>query len=842
MKYQKKQEMKKKVLAIIALIMALIMILSLIAPFTIFAAPVTEVTTSVVKSNDGAETDVDDTIGSLESFGKDRFTVELQAGFDENYIVKKGMPVRGVVTNRGDAFHGEVQIKAYTRTSYANKEYAIYYQKLDLEQGASKSIDMEVTMGSIHEYLEISLVDAKGNKVYQDYSFLTAKDPNTIMIGVLSDSPQDLKYLNNLHLAQMPEDFMDDAEIYQNELSKNYDFPVFLDESTFPNTIGIMNSFSALVVDDFDFSVLTQAQKDALHQWVLEGGTLMVGTGVTAQKTLRGLDFLSDIKVADVTEGAELEGISGEVSLAQLSGERLANLSLENVNGIFSVVEEGKGLIVLSDFSLSAAPMAGQSATLDLLQKALKQAASQSFEVDIYGDDRYYNQAQYIAGDFPPFEMGSISLIIGAIIVYILITGPILYFILKKKDRREKGWIIIPIVAFVFMGLVFFLAQNSTYKNGIINTVSYVEMQEGSNIATAEIGMALKASGKGDVTFTSDEKIPLAVNLEEDHYYGSDTQKEKCAYRILCGDTTEVKFPDTSSWQTQYFNTQKSINLGGNIESTVVMKDGGFVGEIINHTNVDFYHVVLLFNGYLQDFGSLKAGETLEVNISSEKVAQGDQIFSNGYYYQEFRDKVHSGEVTRYEAYLKYMEQDMQNQFYDYQVNTDLIPVTFFGYSDTPILNGERKINGNQVLENNITMYQQDFPLELSKQEEFEVELKGIVDAPIKFDHYENDGGDSIYPFEDSDFYVEYDIPDDIRVDRMEIDVEAPNDELVPQKIELFNEETQEWDEVVLYERVSVEKYVGEDNVVKMRMHCLKERESGVPKLLIQGGGLFAGN
>ena len=51
MKYQKKQEVKKKIFAIIALLMALIMILSLIAPFTIFAAPVDqEVTAEAVGS------------------------------------------------------------------------------------------------------------------------------------------------------------------------------------------------------------------------------------------------------------------------------------------------------------------------------------------------------------------------------------------------------------------------------------------------------------------------------------------------------------------------------------------------------------------------------------------------------------------------------------------------------------------------------------------------------------------------------------------------------------------------------------------------------------------------
>lgn len=842
MNYHKKQELKKKVLAIIALILAMIMVLSLIAPFTIFAAPISKSATTVAVSNNGDEAEVDDTVASLKSFGKDQFSVELQAGFDGKYIVKRAMPVQGVVTNHGEAFHGEVQIKAYMRETRLNKEYAIYYQKLDLEQGASKAIEMEANMGSIYKYIEVSLVDEKGNKLYQDYVFLTAKDPNTLMIGVLSDSAQDLKYLSNIHLAQMAEEVMEDEEMYRRELNKNYDFPVFLDENTFPSSIGIMESYSALIIDDFDASVLTKAQLDALHQWVLEGGTLAVGTGASAQKTLRGLSFLSDIKTEGITTISELRGVTGDIALAQLRGENLSDLWGDRESELFSVVSMGEGHVVLSHFSLSATPMAGQSATLDMLQEALKQVAAQSFTVNVYEYNRYYDRLRYIAGDFPPFAMSSISFIIGAIVVYILITGPLLYFILKKRDKREKGWVLIPAISLVFMGLVFFLAQSSSYKNGMINTVAYVSMQEGSTMASADIGMALKSSGKGDVTLTSDEKIPLNINMDEDYYYNMEgTKKEKCAYRILCGDTTEVKFPDTPSWATQYIRTQHSVDLGGNVESTVVMKDGKFVGEIINHTNVDFYHVVLLLNDYVQEFDQLKAGQTLEVDIRTKDLVDADQVFYGGNY-QDVRTKVANGEITRNEAYLSYMEQDLLREFYVYQDNSELIPVTFFGFSESPILGGEKKINGNQVLENNLTIYMQNFSLELSKQEEFEVGLNGTVDSSSKFDNYKYNYGAGIYSFDDAEFNVTYTIPEGIRIDRMEIQVLSNRGESIPNDIKIFNNKTQVWDEISLKKPVDAENYVDESNCVKLSMYCLKEREWGVPELLIQGGGLFVEN
>lgn len=840
MKYQKRQELKKKGLAIIALIMAFAMILSLLAPFTIFAAPVIQPATTVAVTNE-EENQSETSLNSSESFGKDLFSVELQAGFDGNYIVRKAMPVRGVITNKGEAFHGEVQIKAYTRGVESDKEYAIYYQKLDLEQGASKSIDMEVSMGNINQYFEVSLVDANGNKVYQDNIFLTAKEFSTVMIGVLGESTQDLKYLSNLHLAQVSEEDMKDIERYEVESSKNHDLPVFLDEKTFPNSIGVMNSFSVFIADDFDFSVLTKQQSDVLQQWVLEGGTLVVGTGATAQKTLKGLDFLTNIKVTGVTKVSELQGVTGEIPLAQLSGDGLTDLNLPNAEKAFSVVETGKGHVVISHFSLSASPMAGKDAVLNMLQEALRQTAPQSFIVNLYEGDMDYDNLRYIAEDFPPFEMSSIYLIIGAIAVYIIIAGPLLYLFLKKKDKREKGWIIVPILSVVFMGMVFLLAQGSTYKNGLINTIGHVEMQEGSSVTKADIGVAIKSSGKGDVVYTSDEKIPVDVNLDE-YYHNGVIQKERCAYRLLCGDTTEITFPDSQSWGTQYFKTQKSVDLGGNVESTVAMKDGKFTGEIINHTNVNFYHVVLMLGGSLCEFDALGAGETLAVDINMEDLTKEQEIIYGGYNYEEIREKVNSGEMTRNEAYLRSMERDLQQQIYNDQESTDLIPVTFFGYSDAPILSGDKKVNGKQVLENNVVLYHQDFPLELSKQKEFQIELRGTVDAQLKFERYEYGFGDSLYPYEDGDFHISYTMPEGVRIDQMEFQAVAEKEVLAPDNIKLLNRKTREWDEVSLDKPMNAQNYVDESNLMEISMHCLQERETAIPELLIQGGGLFAGN
>ncbi len=56
---------------------------------------------------------------------------------------------------------------------------------------------------------------------------------------------------------------------------------------------------------------------------------------------------------------------------------------------------------------------------------------------------------------FPSFEV-SVSYMLIVIILYILIIGPILYFILKKIDKREQAWWIIPIMS-VALSIVLFI-------------------------------------------------------------------------------------------------------------------------------------------------------------------------------------------------------------------------------------------------------------------------------------------------------------------------------------------------------------------------------------------------
>lgn len=147
MKYHQKQKLKQKIFAVIALVIALIMVLSLLTP--VFAAAPNTQTVTAVTNTDVAEPTPEQEQEKI--IGGDHFVLDLQMGFDNSYIVEKVTPMTATLTNNGEAFQGEFQVKVYTyeNTDSGFQKYALYSQKLELPEGATKQVSMEFELHPI---------------------------------------------------------------------------------------------------------------------------------------------------------------------------------------------------------------------------------------------------------------------------------------------------------------------------------------------------------------------------------------------------------------------------------------------------------------------------------------------------------------------------------------------------------------------------------------------------------------------------------------------------------------------------------------------------------------------
>lgn len=847
MKYHQKQKWKQRIVAIIALLIVVIMVLGTILP--VFASQAVNAV-STVQTTEGEEEEP--TIPLEQEVGGEKFEMQVTAGFDGAYLVEHTAPLVATVTNLGEGFHGELHAKAYIQNETDSVEYAIYSHVLDLEQGNTKTLHMHLPMNTIVKALEITLVNDAGTVIYRKNVPMQAKREDTVLVGVLSEQPQTMQYW---------------SEFQANDVEKKSSFTCFLDETIFPTDEEVMRNFRAIVIDDFDTKRLSDVQRKTLQNWVSNGGLLLLGTGPQANKVLSGLDFVN----------VTIEGNGSVQTVPQISGEGLAlssamqtvNIQGEKLqstrNPLLSKLRYGGGNVLIHHFALGLTPFADLQGNTSLLAYWYDEIVPHAF----VQEDNGYNSLEYIATSMPPFSSGIVYLIFGGIIIYILLVGPVTYYLLKKKDKREKGWIYIPAMSLVFLLIMFVVAKNSPYQSNMFHSVASVEMKEDTPIADAEVYMSMKSPNKEELQFETEENIPIQQTNAR-HYHGNQQRNAVCQYKVLYDqEKTNITFYELGTWQTHTVTANTTLNLGGNVDCDIVFDDKTVTGSVTNHTNVDFVDAILGVGNFFVKVGELPAGETVQINHKIEP----EQL--NGTYYREQMDMalygsdaaghplnamtlVHNGTISTQEGFRLKREEELVSEIVeltdrkrDAEIGWDNKQeiCQFYGFTENPVFGGNKYINGKPVAESSINIYYQTFTRDLSKVKAFDLPFTVLPsmqdynnnDVTLSYDKWENTCSLSNDTEQVAEAILPYTIGQDVRVDTIQFYLE---NEMytngITESAKIYNNKTQQWEELKDSPYTPATDYLNEQGQIQIKVFVQEQGYIQVPKLRVKGGGLYA--
>lgn len=836
MKYHQKQKLKQKIFAVIALVIALVMVLSLLTP--VFAA---ETTTQTVTAVDTAEPAAEPEQGK--DVGSDRFGLDLQVGFDNDYIVEKVTPLTATLTNKGEAFQGEFQVKVYTyeNTDSGFQKYALYSQKLELPEGATKQVSMELALNTVRRNMEVSLVDEGGNVVFQKNVPVDALSPETVAVGVLSEQPAQVQYLAGMNLSEETSVF-------------------FLDRDTFPESENVMDNFKVLIIDDFDTATLGDAQKKSLKNWVDNGGLLVLGTGVQAQKVLSGLDFVDvslngtqSVSRVSAPDGTALS-LAAPLTAAGISAEKASVKWEANGISLSSLISYGGGHVLIHHFALGLAPFANmpqQTEVLEGLCSGLYDAGGDGVGTEIA------NQLRYAANSFPSVAGNSMIAIFVVVGIYIVLAGPVMYMVLKKKDRRELGWITIPVLSVVFLGVVFLLAGRSTFQNGQISTRAIVEMEEGSTIGEAQIAMAVKVPGSGDVNLQSELPIPMQPQVDNGWYDGNG-KTEELDYKVTTGDGTNIVFYDNMAWETNYASASTTLELGGSVTSNVTFDGEKVVGTVTNGTSVNFMDAYLKLDYVYIPLGELPAGETIDISydLSEENINDryGERLSNlmagDGI---TIWDLVQNGTITEEKGYTLLREQDLmeilnnwntsgQNQWENSQITYE-----FFGFSDMPIFDSVKYLNGKPAKESYLSMFHTVGSKDLSHEKSFDLPftiLPEVTDQAVNYgvyyDNWNNFCEVNNYMDAQQEVVLQYAVGEGVRIDEIQFAFDENYSSGMYADPQVYNAKTGQWEDFVETPYTPGEDYINEERVVQFKMYLEPGVYIHAPRMRVKGGGLYA--
>ena len=532
-----------------------------------------------------------------------------------------------------------------------------------------------------------------------------------------------------------------------------------VEASEVPDDINVMYGFDILIVSGFDTSTLSEKQSGVLEKWVGDGGTLILGTGldwkkvyaplplglkkfeVTGTKSVTPPNELIDFSGADFSDDAKLDIVTGKIGFEYLKSttadgtteaagtstaskaatEETSDAALVNIfkndviignaeNAIVTKYVLNSGLIVFLSFDPAMEPLAGWSGKEAFWRNLLAQSIANGF-VREEGSGYYYvrsntDSAFNLTSQVPQDKEPPFTFMFITIAVYIVIIGPLMYILLKRKDRRDLNWIVIPAASLICLTFIYFVGFSTRYSTAVLNTASIITLNTEKQSMEVQTSMGVFNNKRGDLalTYSNDSNIEFDVAASDSRTYTSysngNEPEATTVSKVVLSEPVKYELYDVSMWESKNIQASKSEAFSGKLIESVLIKDGKFKAVIKNTTQYELLDAFLTIGSNFISAGDILPDQekTIEAAFDSQSVYKSFQAYLNAMYGRsyyssnsavpdDYREKLRKRNAVDTLLYNKYNSiknksgiglyaLNYQDMGYDLEIN-DEIPVTY---------------------------------------------------------------------------------------------------------------------------------------------------------------------
>lgn len=548
---------------------------------------------------------------------KNRLEMNVEVGFNGKAKQNSGFPVSITITNQKEDFSGDLVVTV--PRDYQSIGNIV--MPIDIATGSTKEINfsipsfvMESYQGAPNQRMQFfHLYEGgwkKGKKVKIDSSLKLQPRyfaDNQSVIGIVSDNPDALNFLKLTSFSGTNKEVIS---------LKNKNIP---DEA-----LGLQ-AIDMLVVNDFVFSSLPEKKQLAVKEWVAQGGQLITGSTPGLSKKM---GLLADILPLEVSGSKQVSKIE---LLEQLGEEALPNEQFKLAIGtlkketrvvfyegdlpLVSALEYGKGKVTQMSFDITNKLLTDWKGNT----RAWNALLSNTFIVDRSDIDSKHQkmsatqELSYISTMFQSFSKIPFSILAISFLVYLIILAPFVYFVLKRYDKREWIWLVIPVIALLSSVALYVVGAKDRLGDIQSNTNAIVSL-DGLGGGTGLGSIAFLSKDAGDYKLSLDSTYePFPTNRGYGMSIDSNTIFEKIPTIEKTNQETTVHFPNVEYWTPRSVGIIMPKNNFGKIETNLEFKDGNVQGTVQNLTSFDFDEMILVSGRQHIKIGELKSGESLKI-------------------------------------------------------------------------------------------------------------------------------------------------------------------------------------------------------------------------------------
>jgi len=558
---------------------------------------------------------------------------QVNIGFDGRYKNGTWIPVHVTLSNAGADFTGTLSIDPSSALSPLGSASTLYQSNITLPTGAQKQITLYIPFNSglpgEYQSLDIQLLDTHGRLIQTQSALLHALDTEDVFVGLLSDQPGDFGTLNSVDLPNRNATIVTAA----------------LNASNFPTSAAALDNFDMLVLDNFTTSSLNRDQLGALQAWIERGGALVEVGGLSWLRSLEPLP--ANLVPVDVTatgvlsDGVSLLPLTGppaktdrmpdtlsvpipiSTAAAVATSSGSTTLLSSGATPLLVQRQQGHGLLYYLAFDPTLGPLAGWSGTRLLWQNLLLRTLGDQLLPPNSGAPVLPASGTANGTLTPDIPLVSISMqnvlramlphtlplpwpLIGLLIGYLLVLGPLRALTIQKLGRRWS-WHIVLCTFVVFSGIAYGLALHEKNTAIVSNSISILQFnQDGAPThITTYAGVFLPDQGTFRVTIPDTD---LTHILPQEVAAGT-LLPQKAAISGGQGGS-QVDLNGEKSWTMHTIISEQDRQLSGNIEPHLILDHGALSGTLTNTLPYSLADTYILTNkGYIH-FGPLASGQT----------------------------------------------------------------------------------------------------------------------------------------------------------------------------------------------------------------------------------------
>ena len=772
------------------------------------------------------------------SDGAEDIKIEAEIGFDKSYKPGYVTPVFIKMENNKKDIEGEIQIEIPNNEGYGGgNTVTLYALGINHPKDTIKKYVMNIPLPS--SLLNVKLKIVEGKKVLlEKYVRIDRGIPeNTMMVGLLSDDGDSLNYLNGFTF---------------NNMSNNFPTKITrLNEESFPSSLDVMKNFNMIIINNFDTSKFDEDQYSGLKKWVEQGGYLVIGTGPNGGKTLSIFkdDFITGNKGEVLKVSGKALGTSANddfdkpLDIMELRIKKGESVVSQDEIPLIQKLDKDKGRILLLSFDMGLEPISSWKLNKYFMESIFQNTAPAIFsgpEFEKYLYSRGYDYSvENALRNIPELPLPNYGRIIILFVIYIILVAPVSYFVLKKIDKRELMWGIVPIVSIIFAALVYLAGFGTRLTEPILNTISIFYADEDSIVENKSYG-GIFTPNKTNLKIEGIDGIGIKP-FTRNNYYGRNNLENWDAKRVeakyVLSPKPSLEFYDIGIWNMKTFELEGGSVFKGGIKGNISYVNSNFEGYIENNTNMDLYDCYLISANQYIELGSIKSGEKREVSPNtaqnySDRYMLLENIYGQRHINRNTAKAMEEEELAK--ARSNYQKRSVAEYYFNQEIQ-GIQGLKLIAWSDTP-RDTDILVNNKKIKRFDKSMVVSDIKLNVFSGKSVELPfgyVKPIIDQENMvrghYDSYNNR------------FYgrgiveISFNIDKNIKPEEVNIYFEKPS---VNTKQSIWNKDTKEWESGdfsnLTIESSNLEKYLWEDNSLKLKFD-MDDEGMQLPQISVKG-------